>query len=131
MYPDGPVSGGGDFGAFQIQKFIGGNLFGQHKSVAIQVQHGRKNDAMKYDVILPDEVNELCITGPVLLPVVGPQLSRIADVSDGRFKPHVQHLPFGTGYRNLNAPVEVAGHGPGLQPFIQPAFALPQHVGFP
>ena len=86
---------------------------------------------MENDIVFADEVDEFGVAGPVFLPVGGFEPAGDADVTDRRFEPHVQHFSVFTGHRHLHAPVEVAGHGAGAQAFVQPAAALPEHIGFP
>ena len=87
---------------------------------------------MEHDVVFADEVYEARVgVFPPLLPIIGQQLFRIADVAYGGVEPHVEHLAFGAFYRHGDSPVQVAAHGAGLQPHVQPALALPVHVGTP
>ena len=68
---------------------------------------------------------------PPFLPRVGKQFLCIRDVADGCVKPYVEHLSFGSLYRNGDSPVEVAAHGARLKSHVEPALALAVHVGPP
>ncbi len=92
----------------------------------------RENDAVEYDVVLADKVDQACIgVFPVLLPGVGFELLGGAYIAYRRVEPHVQHLAFGVRQRHGYAPVEVAGDGAGLEALVDPGLALAVYVGFP
>ena len=94
-------------------------------------QHRREDDTVENDVVLADEVHHFrLLVFPVLFPV-GRQLLRGRDVADRRIEPDVQHFALGSLDRNGNPPVQIAAHGAGLEPQIEPALALAVHVDFP
>ena len=67
---------------------------------------------------------------PVLFPV-GRQLLRCRDVAYRGIEPYIQHLAFSTLHRHRHPPVQVTAHRPGLQPLVDPRFALSVHIGLP
>jgi len=131
VQPDGPVPGGGNLVAFEVEEFIGRHVVWQDVG-SFSLEHGRKDDAMEDDVVLADEVHQAGIlVFPPGLPAVGQQFSCIGDVTDGCIKPHVQHLAFSAFNRYGYAPVKVTTHGAWLKAHVQPTFALAVDVGFP
>ncbi len=93
---------------------------------------------MEHDVILADEVDQTCVwLLPPLLPgapALGLSLAQflsVADVADGRVKPHIEHLAVGTLDGNGDAPVQIARHRTGLQTIVEPRFALAIDVAAP
>ena len=59
------------------------------------------------------------------------ELLGVGDVADRCVKPDVEHLALGTLYGHGDTPVEVAGHGTGLQAAVEPALALTIDIGAP
>ena len=56
---------------------------------------------------------------------------RVGNIADGRIKPHVEHLAFGSLHGNGDAPVQVARHGAGLEVHVEPRFALAVYIRAP
>ena len=133
VQPNGPVSGRGKLLPLQVQKLIRRHILGQNIPAVLH-QNSRENQAVEDNVVLADEVHQ---AGVLILPPffpIGPkELLGGRDITDGRVKPHVQHLAVGAFHGNGNAPVEVAGHASGLQAIagIQPRLALAVDVGLP
>ena len=102
------------------------------------LQHRREDDAVEHNIVFADEVNQTAFgILPPLLPcapllwLLVAQLLSVADVTDGRIKPHVEHLAFSTLHGHGNAPVQVTGDGTRFQSAVEPALALAIHVGAP
>ena len=55
MQPNGPVAGGRDLIALQVQELIGGDIIGQNLGT-FGLQDDREDDAVKDDVVLSDEM---------------------------------------------------------------------------
>ena len=55
--PHGPVPGSGNFVAFEVQKFVGGDV-GRQDVVAVRFQHAREDDAVEDDVVFSDEMHK-------------------------------------------------------------------------
>ena len=68
---------------------------------------------------------------PPFLPVVALELLGEGDVADGGVEPDVEHLAVGTLDGHLDAPVEVARDGAGLQAGVDPRLALAVDIGLP
>ena len=87
---------------------------------------------MEHDVVLSDKVYEACFgVFPPFLPRVGQQFLGVRDVADRCVKPYVEHLAFGSLYRNGDTPVEVTAYGTRLKSHVEPRLALAVHVGAP
>ena len=137
MQPHSPVAAGGNLVALQVQELVGRHVVGHH-IVAMGLHHRGEDDAVEHDVVLADEVDEarVLLLPPLLprAPAVGlgiAQFLGVADVADGRVKPHVEHLALGTLDGHGDAPVQVARHGAGLQPVVEPRLALAIDVAAP
>ena len=131
VHPHRPVAGSGNFVALQVKKFIGRHIVRQD-IVAIGLEHGGEHNAVEHNVVLADKMHEARFRiFPPLLPALRQQLLRIGDIADGGVEPHIEHLALCALHRNGDAPVQVTGHGAGLQAAVQPAFALAVHIGFP
>ena len=84
---------------------------------------------MEDDVVLADEMDQAAvIAAPPFLPVLRQEFLGVGDVSKGSVKPHVKDLTFCTLYRNRDAPVQVTGHGTGLEMTVQPGLALAVNI---
>ena len=133
VQPHGPVARGRQLLTLEVQEFVGRNLVGQNVPAVLH-QNGRKNHAVKDDVVLADKVNE---AGrgvlPPGLPVVALELLGGGDVAQGRVKPHVEHLAVGAFDRNRYAPIQIARHRARLQAVarVEPAQGLAVDVGLP
>ena len=135
VQPDGPVAGGRDLVAFEVQELVGGHIFGENVA-AFRLQHAGEDDAVEHNVVFPNEMNQLCIRiFPPFFPVGaalggGPLLGG-RDITDGGIEPDVEHLAFGFGERHFHAPREVAGDGAGVQSRLNPRLALTVHIHLP
>ena len=68
---------------------------------------------------------------PPRLPTIGTQLFGIGDIAYRGIEPDIQHFSFGTLHRHRDTPIQIAAHGTGLQPHIQPTLALAVDVALP
>ena len=137
MEPHGPVARGGDLVVFQIQELVGRHVVGQDIA-AVGLEHGGEDDAVEHDIVLADEVHETCLgIFPPLLPrspalgIGVAEFLGVADIANGGVEPHIEHLSLGALYGHGDSPVEVAGHGAGLQVHVEPALALAVNIGAP
>ena len=129
--PYGPVAGGGDFVALEVEEFVGGHVGGQDVG-AVGMEHGGEDDAVEDDVVLADEVDEFAVGAlPPFLPVVAEEFAGEGDVADGCVEPDVEHLAVGAFDRHADTPVEVARNGSGLEAGVNPGLALAVDVGLP
>ncbi len=130
MQPYGPVAGGGDLVALEVEEFVGRHVVGEDVR-ALGLEHRGEDDAVEDDVVLADEVDHAGVrVFPVLFPV-GCELACGGNVADGGVEPYVEHLAFGAFDGHGHAPVEVAADGPRLQALVEPRLALSVDVGFP
>ena len=131
VQPYGPVTRCRYFVAFEIEKFVGGHIFGEDIA-AFGFEHDREHDAVEYDVVFSYEMYEFGFrVFPVTLPRVGEKLFGIGNIADRGIEPYIQHFAFGSFYGYGYTPIEIAAHGTGLQAHIEPRFALSVHVRFP
>ena len=143
MQPNGPAPGCRQLLTLQIQELIGGDLIGQDK-VAVRVEHGRKHQTVKDDVVLSNEMDQARrLFLPVFLPSLRLALSCGpspcgADIANRRIKPYIDHLaiyvhpmPLGHGGRNRYAPWYIARYGSITQTIIEPRANLTQHIRLP
>jgi hypothetical protein len=75
---------------------------------------------MKYDIILPDEMNHFCIR---ILPVFFPVRCKFfccGYVSYWCIKPYIENFSLCPFNRNWYAPVKITAYGPGLETLIDP-----------
>ena len=87
---------------------------------------------MENDIILTNEVDKASFrVFPPRLPRLGKKLFCIANVTDGGVKPNVQHLTFGSLYRDGDSPIKVSAHRTWLQPHIDPALTLTIYIALP
>ena len=91
------------------------------------LHHRGEDDAVEHDVVLADEMNQarILLLPPLLpsAPTIGlgiAQLLGIADIADRSVKPYIEHLALGTLNRHGDTPVQVTGHGTGLQTVVKP-----------
>jgi hypothetical protein len=83
MDPDGPVAGGGDLVALEVQELVGGDVL-REDIVAVGLQHGREHDAVEHDVVLADEVDQAGLRVlPPLLPALREEFLGVGDIADG------------------------------------------------
>ena len=141
--PDRVIAAGGQFVAFEIEKFVGRHIIRQYV-LAVRHKHGRENDAVKYNIIFSDEMDK---TGFFVLPVRFPPFGVAGlsgpffggrNIPNGRVEPDIQHFAFGfhavfTGdiLRYFHSPGQVAGYGAVVESGAEPAFNLPEHIAFP
>ena len=86
---------------------------------------------MKYNVVLPDEMDQACLfIFPVLFPVRG-QLLGSRNITNGCVKPYIEHLSVGTFNGYGNPPVQIATYCTGMQSLVEPRFALSVYIGLP
>jgi len=148
VQPHRPAATGRELAALDVEKLVGRHVLRQDV-LAVRLEHGRKHDAVKDDVVLPDEVDEARVLAflalfPVVFPALGAVLRvgpffRGADVADGRVEPDVEHLALGIrhsvrfGYvgRDGDAPGQVPRNGALAQALVEPAPHLAAHVGLP
>ena len=102
MQPNRVISRCADFLSFQIEEFVGRHLCGKHIGSMLCKNH-RKNNGMKNDVILADEVHKLCIWRlppcfPCFFVVCATLkleiLTGCADVANWGIKPDIQNFAF-------------------------------------
>ena len=87
---------------------------------------------MEYDVVLSYKVDEARVLAlPPFLPVVGQQLPRIGDVTNGSVEPDIHYFSLCAFHWYGDAPVQIAGHGARFQAHIKPTLTLAHHVGTP
>ena len=87
---------------------------------------------MEHDVVLSDEVNELCILAlPPLLPRHREKFLCIGNISDRSVEPYIENLSVRSLYRYRNTPVKVTAHGTWLKTTVDPALALAVNVASP
>ena len=131
VQPYRPVAGSRNLVSFQIQEFVARHVVRQDIA-SFRFQHGGEYDAVEYDIVLSDEVEQACFgVFPPCLPTVGKQFLGIGNVSDRSIEPHVQYLSFRTFYGHRDTPVEVTADGTRLQSHVEPALALSVYVGAP
>ena len=109
------------FLAFDGQELVGRDIVRQVEA-AVAHQHGRPDDGVEEDVVLADEVVALGIALPRSRAtfsgsplVFGPFLAG-GEVADDGLEPDVDALVLKAGHRHRDAPFDVAGDGPVLQP---------------
>ena len=90
---------------FQIHELIGRHICRQ--DITVQLQHYRKNDTMKNNIIFPNEMDELRIVIiPVRLPIfpiIFCPLPGRRNVADRCIKPNVEHFIIFS--RHLHSPI--------------------------
>lgn len=98
----------------------------------MRFEHGGEDNAMEDDVVFTNEVYQARVgVFPPHFPRIGVQFNGIGYVSDGRIKPYVQYLSFGSFHGYGDTPIQVAAYGTRLQTVVQPGFALSVYIGLP
>ena len=81
MQPYGPIAGSRDLVSFEVEEFVARHVVRQDIA-AFCFQHGREYDAMEYDIIFSDEVNQTRFwIFPPCFPAVGKKFFGVGDVS--------------------------------------------------
>src|SRR5574344_1247987 len=136
MNPNGPVSRSGNLVIFQIQELVTRHIIGKDIG-AFSLQHSREYNAMKYNVVFSNEVNQ---SGIFVLPPCFPtaffrmciaEFLSIANISDRSVEPYIKHLSFCAFNRNRDTPIQISAYSTWLQTHIQPTFALAVNIGAP
>ena len=131
VQPYGPIAGSRDLVSFEVEEFVARHVVRQDIA-AFCFQHGREYDAMEYDIIFSDEVNQTRFrVFPPCFPAVGKKFFGVGDVSDRSVKPYIEHFSFCSFYGNRDTPIKVTAYGTWLQTHVEPAFALTVYVRTP
>ena len=129
--PYGPVARSGYLVALEVEEFVGRHVV--RKDIAsVGLEHRGEHYAVEHYVVLAYEMYQAGVIGlPPPLPIIGEKLPGVGDIAYGSVEPHVEHLALGPLHGHRDAPLEVAGHGAGLQASVQPALDLAVDIGPP
>ena len=130
MQPNCPVARSRNLVTLEVQELVAWHILRQDVT-AVSLQHRREHDAVEYDVILTDEVNELGILAlPILLPVRCKILGS-RDIADWSIEPNIENLALSSLNRHRDSPIQIAAYGTWQQTSVEPALALTINVRFP
>ena len=129
--PHRPVLGCGYLVPFQVQELVCRDIVREDK-VPVGLQHGREDNAVEDDIVLPDEMHKPGILRfPPFLPALGKELFGVGYISDRGIEPYIEHLAFSTLDRHRDTPVKVTAHCSRLESAVDPGLALPVDIGPP
>ena len=115
MEPHCPVARRRNLIVLEVQEFVRGHILGEDVRT-LSLEHRWEYDAVENDIVLTDEVKEARIfLLPPLFPVVGEQLFRIRNITNGSVKPNIEHLALSSLNGNRDTPIQVARYGTGAK----------------
>ena len=122
-HPHRPVARRADLVALEVHELVGRHV-GREVVAPVLFEQDGEDDAVKDDVVLADEVDEVGLrvlppVPPILVVLFAP-LHGGRDVPNGGVKPNVQDLPVRAIHRHGDPPVEVPRHGPAFEAAIDP-----------